>query len=217
MTNIAYFSNAEFSKDEVRNINKVYEDFSRQHEHVSREDHSCAGHFARSNESPLRSDEEPLAKCDDFETEFDDDARSRFGCFENQVYLIKERCDLNASGVKPDFNQTNTRGQYWDSDGNQWLRFCYDTGCTGTVVPKEMVETDSGPIEPLTEGAREFSVANGDQVPDYGRAHMWAQSEQGKTGLVQADVSTVNKPLASGSSLSNNYHSFRRKKMWSPH
>ena len=74
-----------------------------------------------------------------------------------------------------------------------------------------MVESDVGPIEPLSEGAREFSVANGEQVPDYGRAHMWVENETGKSGIVQADVSTVNKPLASGSALANNYHSFVTK------
>ena len=53
--------------------------------------------------------------------------------------------------------------------------------------------------------------ANGVSVPDYGRAFMWARSEHNKPGLIQADVSTVNKPLGSGSSLANNYHSFVSK------
>ena len=66
-------------------------------------------------------------------------------------------------------------------------------------------------MEPLTDGAREFSVANGESVPDYGRAFMWARSEHDKPGLIQADVSTVNKPLGSGSSLANNYYSFVSK------
>ena len=109
--------------------------------------------------------------------------------------------------MAPDPNSSNSKGSYWDDQGNQWIRFCYDTGCTGTVIPKEMVESDSGPIEPLTEGARYFSVANGASVPDYGRAFMWARSEHDKPGPSQADVSTVNTPLGSGSSLANNYHS----------
>ena len=79
------------------------------------------------------------------------------------------------------------------------------------MIPKEMVETDSGPIEPLEEGAREFSVANGEIVPDYGRAFMQAENERGQRGLMQADVSSVNKPLASGSTLANNYYSFVSK------
>ena len=62
-------------------------------------------------------------------------------------------------------------------------------------------------MEPLTDGAREFSVANGAIVPIYGRAFMWARSEHDKPGLIPADVSTVSKPLGSGSSLSNYYHS----------
>ena len=131
--------------------------------------------------------------------------------FENPEYLAKGRSDLQHVGVSPDPHASNSRGSYWDNEGNQWIRFCYDTGCTGTVIPKELVESDSGRMEPLTDGAREFSVANGDNVPDYGRAFMWARSEHNKPGLIQADVSTVSRPLGSGSSLANNYHSFVSK------
>ena len=79
------------------------------------------------------------------------------------------------------------------------LGFCYDTGCTGTVTPKELVESDSGPMEPLADVAREFPVANGESVPDYGRAFMCARGEHDKPGLIQVDVSTVSKLLGSGS------------------
>ena len=41
-------------------------------------------------------------------------------------------------------------------------------GCTGAVIPNGIVESDSGPMEPLTEGAGNFSVANGDSVPAMG-------------------------------------------------
>ena len=71
----------------------------------------------------------------------------------------------------------------------------------GTAIPKDLVESDSGPMEPLTDGAREFSVANGESVPDYGRAFMWARSEHDKPGLIQADV------------CATNYHSFVSKKL----
>ena len=90
--------------------------------------------------------------------------------------------------------------------GNQWIRVCYDFGRTGTVVPKEIVERGSGPSKPVIEG-----VADGHDVPDNGRAHMSAKTEKGNSGLLQADVRTVNKPLASGASLSNAYNSFVSK------
>ena len=99
--------------------------------------------------------------------------------FENQEYLFKERQDLLAAGVQPDHSRENSRSQFWDREGNQWIRFCYDTGCTGTVIPKELVEQEGGPIEPLSGGARQFAIANGEDVPDNGRAYMWAQSERG--------------------------------------
>ena len=140
-----------------------------------------------------------------------DATHSGFISFENHEYLAKERADLQHAGVTPDPNSSNSRGSFWDDQGNQWIRFCYDTGCTGTVIPKELVESDSGPMEPLTDGAREFSVANGESVPDYGRAFMWARSEHDKPGLIQSDVSTVNKPLGPGSSLANNYRSCMSK------
>ena len=36
---------------------------------------------------------------------------------------------------------------------------------------------------------------NGEDGPDYGRAHRPGQSEPGKPGILQAGVSAVNKPL----------------------
>lgn len=55
------------------------------------------------------------------------------------------------------------------------MRFCYDTGCVGIVAPQELLESDFGPMEQLIGGARDFSVANGESAPDYGRAFMWAR------------------------------------------
>ena len=40
------------------------------------------------------------------------DEQLTFACFEDRTYLTQERIDLNASGVNPDINQTNTRGQF---------------------------------------------------------------------------------------------------------
>lgn len=87
------------------------------------------------------------------------------------------------------------------------LRFYHDTGCTCTPLPNEFVEFDSGPMWPLTNGAREFSVTNGEYVPGYRRAFMWARGEQDKPGSIQADVSLVSKPLAVGSSFVNKHSS----------
>lgn len=91
------------------------------------------------------------------------------------------------------------------------MLFGCDTGCIGTVILKELVESDSGPMEPLTDGARECSIANGAKVPDDGCTFMWACSKHEKPGCIQADVSIVSKPLRSGSSLANKYHSFVSK------
>ena len=59
-----------------------------------------------------------------------------------------------AAGVQAFYSRENSRSQFWDREGNPWDRFCYSTGCTGTVIPKELVEQEAGPIEPLSEGAR---------------------------------------------------------------
>lgn len=131
--------------------------------------------------------------------------------FENHEYLAKERADLQHSGVAPNPHSHNSRGSYWDGEGNRWVRFCSDTGCIGTVIPQEIVESDSGPMEPLTDGARDFSVANGEPAPDYGRAFMRVRSEHDNPCLIQAGVSAVNKPLWSGSPSANSYHGFVSK------
>ena len=62
--------------------------------------------------------------------------KSNFSSFENHEYLAKERADLQHAGVTPDPNSSNSRGSFWDDQGHQWIRFCYDTGCTGTVIPR---------------------------------------------------------------------------------
>ena len=106
---------------------------------------------------PLRSELKPVAKHTKLKAKSRDDDVSGINSirsFENQEYLIRERQYLLVAGVQPDHSRENSRSQFWDREGNQWIWFCYDAGCTGAVIPKELVESDSGPMEPLTEGAR---------------------------------------------------------------
>ena len=80
--------------------------------------------------------------------------RRAFNHFENLFYFARENSKLQLDGVSPQPCASNAKGSLKDKQGNRWTRSCYDTGCTGVPIPKESVESDSGPVEPLKEGAR---------------------------------------------------------------
>ena len=110
---------------------------------------------SRPYKPPRRSSHKSVAKCNDVCS------------YENHLYPSKERAELQHAGVALNPYANNAGGQHCDNEGNLCVRFCYDTGRIGTVIPNEVVKSDPGPIEPLVEGAREFSefsVASGESV-----------------------------------------------------
>ena len=85
-------------------------------------------------------------------------------------------------------------------DGEEWVRFNYDSGAVTTVIPLEMAEDD------LTlHKVGDFKVANGDKIPRYGRVRIPVLDEKGNRRGISATVTHVHKPLGSAGEFSKNH------------
>lgn len=90
-----------------------------------------------------------------------------------------------------------------DYEGEEWIRFNYDSGAVSTVIPVEMAEED---LELHRVG--DFKVANGDRIPRYGRVRMKVLDEKGNKRGIRATVTHVHKPLGSAGEFSRNHDAF---------
>ena len=102
--------------------------------------------------------------------------------------------DINAV----DQNGTSMGKPPWivNYEGDEWIRVNYDTGASTTAFP--------GPIAegvPLRNVGKDFVVASGGTIPNYGRVRLAVQDEQGLTRKLHGSVTDVHKPFASGSEM----------------
>jgi hypothetical protein len=87
----------------------------------------------------------------------------------------------------------------FEYNGERWIRISYDTGAATTAFPVELV----GGM-PLTEQGQ-FIVANGSEIPHYGRVQLNTRDEQYNARKINGSVTEVHKPLGSGSEIAQGH------------
>ena len=80
--------------------------------------------------------------------------------------------------------------------GEDWIRVNYDTGASTTALPGLIAEGVA-----LNNVGKDFVVASGGKIANYGRVKLPVQDEQGFSRKLQGSVTDVHKPLGSGSDM----------------
>ena len=112
-------------------------------------------------------------------------------------YGSSSRSEEENMGVEVEEEKPDYLVEY---DGEEWIRFNYDSGAVSTVIPVEMAEED---LELHRVG--DFKVANGDRIPRYGLVRMKVMDERGNKRGIRATVTHVHKPLGSAGEFSRNH------------
>ena len=84
-------------------------------------------------------------------------------------------------------------------NGQDWVRFTYDTGAVTSVAPSEMAE--GVPLEKVGE----FIGASGDKIPNYGKVVWQPVDSEGSERCVKVSMTTVHKPLGAGRDVARNH------------
>lgn len=84
-------------------------------------------------------------------------------------------------------------------NGEDWIKVNYDTGASVTAFPGSIAEG-----LPLSNIGKDFVVASGGTIPNYGRVRIPIQDERGLRRGMSGSVTDVHKPLGSGSALAKN-------------
>ena len=82
-----------------------------------------------------------------------------------------------------------------EHNGEEWIRFNYDTGASTVAIPGYLAE------DVTLEKVGEFVVASGDTIPNYGRVAFKIEDENGLKRGIKGSVTDVHKPLASASAV----------------
>ena len=87
-------------------------------------------------------------------------------------------------------------------NGQEWIKFNYDTGAGATALPVAL----AGGL-PLHR-VEEFVVANGQDIPNFGRAKLQTMDEFGNKHKIEGHITEMHKPLASASEISKHHDAF---------
>jgi hypothetical protein len=88
--------------------------------------------------------------------------------------------------------------QYMQED---WMKCCYDTGCSRNVMPKEVAGVFGSQISGADSGAS-YKTATGEIIDDKGETTLVVQDENGRRGNMKMRVAAVHKPLVSAMQMS---------------
>ena len=89
-----------------------------------------------------------------------------------------------------------------EHDGEEWIRFNYDTGASTVAIPGYLAEDLN------LEKVGEFVVASGSTIPNYGRVAFKIEDENGLKRGIKGSVTDVHKPLGGGSEISKNLDAY---------
>ena len=89
-----------------------------------------------------------------------------------------------------------------EHNGEDWIRFNYDTGASTVALPGYLAE------DVALEKIGDFTVASGDTIPNLGRVAFKVEDENGVKRGIKGSVTSVHKPLGGGAEIARNMDSY---------